>query len=855
MAVAESRIEAVAEEEEAKAESEDKGTESEPETEEESGDGEYWVDEDDRTRMDAGVAWLLAMPKSAKVTRPLLLVNFMIIYLFVGLVILLFAVYWYFYYFSAAYGDAVGQLSLISAARAVKDVIEPAGRSFTIAMQEAARAGARENRAWVTAKDIRRDLAVPFLHPQLRMAFLASTLAKQGVQVVRPCGTQGFESSRDRRAGTVGERVSSIPDEDPLMAALQTYFFVGSLVLWLMLALLMAFHMMGQIPERRKQLRQLLTCCAPRKRKIQYYPEDDSVPVYLRGLEIPPPPPGKLRLCALKIFGCIPCCRRRLDPDREDSPRSPRDSARTKESARSKGSRSSGTSDAFTLFSWADPASEASFPFHLCLAVSIAPVAVLLTQAQPLVSRGLTPPPVFDPPVMDKALDLRQDGVVTGCGGPLLSYVFNGIENPTCYSDDWRDCRLARAPMNVSALGREKWVADVMSYAKKKRRCSVPGQEVICQQEETGTRWVLPPMPKLGGEVNFIHRSSGVSKTFEWLPVVSFTAAVMATDLDFSGALTGAVDEETEDFREYVVGKAVVDIAPLSSALRHALPSGWSAYLFMPDGTMLSSTLPRDQIETNADGSFKMPKIGSPRIQARPGLAGITDVADFASYTSATVRAQKIKVSEAGDEVVLIVVGSAASGQDYVLIALALLAVALAVLPAPLIYSLLRAYVWLASMQSDDVKKADELLEIAGRNVNRLSITMGAEPGEAGMSRSSALNALNSSGGGGGTARDDDARGSRRASTLLGAFAQSTGLASDAEVGRVDRRRERRANLVQLAKEKMEAERKERAAKKGRRASLNKSMMLSGRGSLGMLSNRSGSSNENSLSQRRSFGR
>ena len=51
------------------------------------------------------------------------------------------------------------------------------------------------------------------------------------------------------------------------------------------------------------------------------------------------------------------------------------------------------------------------------------------------------------------------------------------------------------------------------------------------------------------------------------------------------------------------------------------------------------------------------------------------------------------------------------------------------------------------------------------------------------MSRSSALNALNSSGGGGGTARDDDlTRGSRRASTLLGAFAQSTGLASDAEV-------------------------------------------------------------------------
>ena len=46
--------------------------------------------------------------------------------------------------------------------------------------------------------------------------------------------------------------------------------------------------------------------------------------------------------------------------------------------------------------------------------------------------------------------------------------------------------------------------------------------------------------------MNFIHRSSGVSKTFEWLPVVSFTAAVMATDLDFSGALTGAVDEETE---------------------------------------------------------------------------------------------------------------------------------------------------------------------------------------------------------------------------------------------------------------------------------------------------------------------
>ena len=36
------------------------------------------------------------------------------------------------------------------------------------------------------------------------------------------------------------------------------------------------------------------------------------------------------------------------------------------------------------------------------------------------------------------------------------------------------------------------------------------------------------------------------------------------------------------------------------------------------------------------------------------------------------------------------------------LIALALLAVALAVLPAPLIYSLLRAYVWLASMQSDE---------------------------------------------------------------------------------------------------------------------------------------------------------
>merc|ERR1719387_2772262 len=196
--------------------------------------------------------------------------------------------------------------------------------------------------------------------------------------------------------------------------------------------------------------------------------------------------------------------------------------------------------------------------------------------------------------------------------------------------------------MNVSKIGTEAWVADIVAYAKKNRRCSSEEFTLNCQEDGTGSRWILPPMPKFGPDVHFIQRSSGVSRSFEWLPVVTFTAAVMATDLDFSAALRGVLtlEEETEDFREYVVGKAVVDVSPLSSALRHALPSGWSAYLFMPDGTMLSSTLPRDQIETNADGSFKMPKIGSPRIQAQAGLAGITDVADFASYTSATVRAQ-----------------------------------------------------------------------------------------------------------------------------------------------------------------------------------------------------------------------
>ena len=38
------------------------------------------------------------------------------------------------------------------------------------------------------------------------------------------------DAKDERKIKQVGERVSSIPDEDPLMAALQTYFFVGSLV-------------------------------------------------------------------------------------------------------------------------------------------------------------------------------------------------------------------------------------------------------------------------------------------------------------------------------------------------------------------------------------------------------------------------------------------------------------------------------------------------------------------------------------------------------------------------------------------------------------------------------------------------
>merc|ERR1719240_2064505 len=108
------------------------------------------------------------------------------------------------------------------------------------------------------------------------------------------------------------------------------------------------------------------------------------------------------------------------------------------------------------------------------------------------------------------------------------------------------------------------------------------------------------------------------------------------------------------------------------------------AYVFMPNGKLLGSTAPRDQMELHADGSLKIATIASPKVQARPGLTGITNIGDFGSYVSSSVRAQKVRIST-GD-VILVIMG---------------------LLPGPLLYFFLKTYVWLASMQSQEERRTD----------------------------------------------------------------------------------------------------------------------------------------------------
>ena len=67
------------------------------------------------------------------------------------------------------------------------------------------------------------------------------------------------------------------------------------------------------------------------------------------------------------------------------------------------------------------------------------------------------------------------------------------------------------------------------------------------------------------------------------------------------------------------------------------------------------------------------------------------------------------------------VVGSSYSMADFHLDLMAFFAVLLGLVPGPLLYFFLKTYVWLASLQSNEERKADELIEIAERNVNKAS--------------------------------------------------------------------------------------------------------------------------------------